>query len=246
MLGIDAGVVDAVLADWKTATVDDRLRSALRLLEAMTLRPHEIDSKLIAELEAAGLSYAELEEIATVAFQFNFINRIADAVDFQMPDANQTARQARVLNLLGRVVTGGKRPVPSWTIGNDGLVRPAELNAAREQLLSNSGSVDPELRNSIEATAAALWNARRPSHEIPEVLEEYVKPLTLHAYRIYDGLVANLTAAGYSEQELFEITLPGAFGAAVAAQEQLFKLLYGGDENRTPECSEPTADSSLR
>ena len=227
MLGIDAPVVEAVLADGKNAPVDDRLRSALRLLELMTIRPHEIDANLIAELESAGLNYSELEEIASVAFHFNFINRIADAFNFPMPDTSQKSRLAKFLNLIARLVTGGERPNPSWTIGEDGLVRPAELNSAREQMLTYSGAIDPELRHSIEATTASIWNARRPSHELPDVLDSYLTPLSLHAYRIYDELVESLNGAGYSDQHVFEITLVGAFGAAVAAQEQLFTILYG-------------------
>ena len=230
-------VVSAALENWQTATIGERLRAAFRLLEVLTLRPHEIDSSLISELENSELNHLEMEEIASVAFQFNFINRVADAVNFPMPDTGQKTRQAKLLNLFARVVTGGKRPSPSWMIGSDGLVRPAELNLAREQLLAYSGTIDAKLRTSIEAAAASLWRANRPQYELPGVVHEYVKPLALHAYRIMDELVASLVAAGYTQQQLFEITLIGAFGAALAGPEYLFQALYGSRHD----ASEPTA-----
>lgn len=193
----------------------------------MTLRPQEIDAKLIGELKSAGVDTPELNEIAAVAFQFNFINRVADAINFPMPNEKQTKRQAKVLNLMARVVTGGKRPEPYWMTETNGLVRPVELNDAREQLLGNSSSIDSKLRISIEANAASIWGAQRESEELREDLQEYVSTLSKHAYQIHDEMVAGLRDKGYTDSQLFEITLVGAFGVAMAAQERLFEVLYG-------------------
>ncbi|MEM7385624.1 MAG: hypothetical protein AAF514_11830 [Verrucomicrobiota bacterium] len=227
---MDQDLVDSVLQDWKTASIGERLRSALRLLEVMTLRPDNLNRQMVVDLQESGLTSPDLEEVAAVAFHFNFINRVSDAVDFTMLDTKQTARQARLLNLIARVVTGGRTPEPSWTVGNDGLVRPAELSAAREYLLGYRGSVEPKLRTSIEGTAASLWNASRAHYEIPKAVEDFVKPLSLYAYRIHDGLAAKVIEAGYSQRQLFEITLIGAFGAAIAAQEHLFEAMYEGND----------------
>ena len=221
--------VSAVLSDWKSAELSDRMRSALGLLEALTLRPQEIDAALLAKFESSGLSRGEMEELAALAFHFNFINRVADAVDFEMPDAKQTARQAKLLNLMARLVTGGKRPSPPWRQGSDGVLRPAELNAAREELFAHKGSLSAELRRSVEGYAAAQWGAERPACDLPVVLQSYVQPLSLHAYQVHDRLVHELRDAGYSDQDLFELTLLAAFGAALAAQERLYALLYGDD-----------------
>ena len=225
MTGVDSAVVEAVLNDWKTADVSQRLHAALSLVETMTLRPSEMDSEWIQNLTAE-LTVAEIEEIAGVCFHFNFINRVSDAVDFELLDPKWQSRQTRILNRLARIVTGGNPPKPSSSIGNDGIRRPVELNITRDALLAYQGTIDTELRRNIEAYAASLWQAERPSTQIPSELEPFVKPLSLHAYRIYDELIPPLKKAGYTDQQLFEITLIGALGAAMPAQERLFKLLY--------------------
>ena len=224
--------IAAVLDDWTSAPMSERKRAAFRLLEALTLRPHELDASFVEELESAGLTRPEVEEVAAVAFHFNFINRVADAVDFDLPDAAQNARTASILSLLGIVASGGPRPAPSWVRAADGCVRPIELETAREQLLAHQGALAPEQRHAIEARAAALWGAERPTLEFPPVLDHFVKPLSLHAYQLHDRLVEELLAAGYSQQALFEVTLLGAFGAALAGQEHLFAALIGPEREQ--------------
>jgi hypothetical protein len=59
-----------VLADWRTAPVDERLRAALALL---------------AGEPAGGLDDEEVEDALTVAALFDTITRIADALGFEVP-----------------------------------------------------------------------------------------------------------------------------------------------------------------
>lgn len=224
--GMDQEIVDAVLKDWKSAGIDGRTRAALSLLETMTLSPQELNRAYLIKLESMGLSEIEMEEIASVAFHFNFINRVTDAVNFPVPSTRQAAKQANVLNLMARFATGGKAPAPSWSREADSQVRPAELQEARNHLLMFSGELTPELRRSVEGVSAALWHAKRPSFELPQVVDDFVRPLSLHAYRIHDELVSNLQEAGYSNKAIFELTLMGAFGAALAGQEHLFQAMY--------------------
>lgn len=221
----ELGGIAAVLEDWKLAPMSERLRAAFQLLETLTQQPQELDATFVAELDGAGLTRAEIEEVASVAFHFNFINRVADAVNFDLPDTAQNARTARILSLLGIVASGGPSPTPSSVRGADGCVRPTELETAREQLLAHRGTLTPEQRRAVEARAAALWGAERPTLELPPVLDHFVKPLSLHAYQLHDRLVEELRAAGYNDHALFEVTLLGAFGAALAGQEHLFRAL---------------------
>jgi hypothetical protein len=61
-----------VLADWRTAPVDERLRAALGLL---------------AGEEPEALTEEEVEDALTVAALFDTITRIADALGFEIPPA---------------------------------------------------------------------------------------------------------------------------------------------------------------
>ena len=66
-----------MLADYESAPIDERLRETLRFLEALTLRPHELDA---SRALAAGVSRAALRDAAYVAAAFNVITRYADAI----------------------------------------------------------------------------------------------------------------------------------------------------------------------
>ena len=66
-----------MLADFRTAPIDERLRETLAFLEAMTLRPDELEA---SRALAAGVSREALRDAAYVAAAFNLIDRFADAI----------------------------------------------------------------------------------------------------------------------------------------------------------------------
>ena len=66
-----------MLADYETAPIDERLRQTLRFLEAMTLRPEELDASAAL---AAGVSRDALRDAAYVCAAFNLIARFADTI----------------------------------------------------------------------------------------------------------------------------------------------------------------------
>jgi alkylhydroperoxidase family enzyme len=74
--------VDAVLADWRTAPVDDRLRAMLGFLEQVTLRPGEVTAADAEALRAAGVSRAAAVDALYVCAYFNLIDRLADSFAF--------------------------------------------------------------------------------------------------------------------------------------------------------------------
>ncbi|MEN3340711.1 MAG: hypothetical protein V7644_115 [Actinomycetota bacterium] len=63
--------------DFRTAPIDERLRETLAFLEAMTLRPAEVDA---SRALAAGVSREALRDAVYVAAAFNLIDRFADAI----------------------------------------------------------------------------------------------------------------------------------------------------------------------
>lgn len=227
---MDQAVVDAVLEDWQSAPISGRLRSALRLLEAMTVNPQDLDRAFVDGLKAGGLGNGALEEAANVGFFFNFMNRMSDAFDFDIPTDDQRRRQAKMIQFM-RHIAAGQAPSPSWSVGADGQVRPVELNLTREHLLAAEGETKNELRRAIEAQAARAWGSTRPdgpqiTDAAPQVLGDYVNRVSLHAYRISDELVDELRAVGYSDGQIYEVTVAGALGAALAGIERLFAALY--------------------
>jgi hypothetical protein len=79
--------VEAVLADWRTAPIDERMQAALGFLEALTLQPQQTDRNALVSLRAAGVSDQGIHDLIYVRFVFSVIDRLADALDFDLPVA---------------------------------------------------------------------------------------------------------------------------------------------------------------
>lgn len=83
--GVDRAVVDACLADYRTAPISDPLRATLAFLETMTRSPGELRPTHAQQAFGAGVTRAQLTDAAAVASIFNIITRYADALDFAIP-----------------------------------------------------------------------------------------------------------------------------------------------------------------
>ncbi|HJQ22259.1 MAG TPA: hypothetical protein VJ867_18115 [Gemmatimonadaceae bacterium] len=64
-----------------------------------------------------------------------------------------------------------------------------------------------------------------PGTQVPDALRAYVDKVALHAYRVTDADVAALKAAGYTEDQIFEITASAALGAALRRLERGIAVL---------------------
>jgi len=90
-------LVDAVLADFRSAPISAPLKGTLAFLETMTLRPMELSAEHAREALRAGTTSDALKEAAAVATLFSIIARYADALDFAMPSASELDRAAGML-----------------------------------------------------------------------------------------------------------------------------------------------------
>lgn len=83
--------------DWHNAPIDEKLRATLNLIEKLTLTPAEIKPEDMAALRAEGISDAAIEDAIHVTVAFNIIDRIADALGFEIPTSKGFANMADVL-----------------------------------------------------------------------------------------------------------------------------------------------------
>ena len=86
--------VAAVWADWRTAPVSERLRVMLGYLEKMSSRPEQLSAEDLAPLRAEGLSDQAIKDGIYVCATFQIIIRIADALEFYVPDEDALDRAA--------------------------------------------------------------------------------------------------------------------------------------------------------
>lgn len=104
---------------------------------------------------------------------------------------------------------------------------PKKIQAAIKALFTTPGQCALELRQAIEAYAANLVDSKRPTLPLPPTLAPYVAKVTLYAYRIPDDDVLQLKEAGFSEDEIFEITLCASVGASLVRMERGLMALKG-------------------
>lgn len=100
------------------------------------------------------------------------------------------------------------------------------VHALRGAVLESQAHTDRSLRSAVEARAAALGG--RPDGgpgEVPAPLQAYVDAVARCAWSVTDADVAGLRRAGYSEDEIFEITVSAALGAATGRLERAYAAL---------------------
>ena len=101
------------------------------------------------------------------------------------------------------------------------------LQKTKNTLFTAPASTSPQLRQAAEAYAAELSGAENTAVEVPDNLETYLKKVALYAYKTTDDDVQRLDEAGYSEDEIFELTLCAALGAGMVRLERGLAALKG-------------------
>jgi alkylhydroperoxidase family enzyme len=96
------------LEDWRSAPVNEKVRSTLSFLEKLTLRPGEVGPEDVEAMRSVGVNERAIEEAIYVCFLFNMIDRLADAFDFDIPSAEGFQRDG--LALYKRGYLGGAVP----------------------------------------------------------------------------------------------------------------------------------------
>ena len=76
--------MQAILSDWRTAPVDEKLRATLGFLQKLTLWPTEVSAADVDKVRAAGVSDQAIEDAIYVCFIFSVLARLADAFDFDL------------------------------------------------------------------------------------------------------------------------------------------------------------------
>jgi len=104
---------------------------------------------------------------------------------------------------------------------------PFRVNKLIETLLGTPGESDMELRRAIfEETRAGAGGARGPRGAELRVL---VEKIDQHPWMIGDDDFQKLRAAGYSEDQIFELTVAAALGAGVRRFEAGLRSLAAAE-----------------
>src|SRR5687768_9511510 len=116
---------------------------------------------------------------------------------------------------LGRpVARPGRYPAGGGRMSESFVQNARALTAA---VVGGPGQLDPALRQAA-ASGAALPD---------EAATRYVDKVRRHAYRIVDEDIASMHAAGYTDDQVFELTEAAAHGAGLARLEAALAALEG-------------------
>jgi AhpD family alkylhydroperoxidase len=174
------------------ASARPELRAVREFLNTVTHTPDHIDVTGVT-----GLPQQAVLEALRVNLVWNIVNRVANAFGFVLRDG-QLHSGTRALHRFGYrfpdfLLAGGER--------DD---RGDAVDRLRHAVLEAPASTDPALRTAA-ATGAAL----------PEPWQSYAATVRDAAYRMDDADIDRLIAAGQSEDEIFEVTVAAAVGAAL-------------------------------
>ncbi len=99
-LGLGTVVDVARLDGWSDGSWGPRLTATFGFLVARAAEPEGDLSNEIAAARGVGLSDEDLEDALAVAFAFDLINRVADALDFSWGDDDRRLAEAAALHRL--------------------------------------------------------------------------------------------------------------------------------------------------
>lgn len=90
-------VVDAVLADWQHAPVEEATRSALAFLQKLTREPERVERADIEPMRRAGLADDDIEDLIAICALFLIINAMAEALGFRVPEKRHLLKLAPLM-----------------------------------------------------------------------------------------------------------------------------------------------------
>jgi alkylhydroperoxidase family enzyme len=104
--------VEAVLSDYRTAPISERLRAMLGYLEKMTLQPEELGAADLEPLRRSAISDEAIADAVHVCAAFQIYDRLADAMGWHVPVAPSFWRK-QAGYLLRSGYEGGRKPRPA-------------------------------------------------------------------------------------------------------------------------------------
>jgi AhpD family alkylhydroperoxidase len=168
------------------------LRAVRDFLSTLTRTPDRADATGIA-----GLPEHAVLEALRVNLVFNIVNRLANAFGFTLREG-QLHSGTRALHRFGYRFPGFLLADGKATGHGDVVER------LRHAVLVAPATTDPALR-----TAAATGGP------LPEPWQSYTAAVRDASHRITDTDIDRLTAAGHTEDEIFELSVAAATGAAL-------------------------------
>ncbi|GAA3785426.1 carboxymuconolactone decarboxylase family protein [Streptomyces chiangmaiensis] len=182
------------------ASARPQLRAVRQFLDLTSRTPDRINA---GETTAGVPDLPEhaLQEALHVNLVWNIVNRLANAFGFTLREG-QLHSGTRALHRFGY-------RFPSFLLADGPAPDHGDVVAnLRHAVLDTPATTDPALRAAAVAAAAA-------GEALPAPWQSYATTVRDASFRITDTDMDRLTAAGHSEDQIFEVTVAAAVGAAL-------------------------------
>jgi hypothetical protein len=102
-----------------------------------------------------------------------------------------------------------------------------EVAALLDAVSGPLGRADAGLRHAVRARVARMVAGDVPAAapDLPAPLVDYVDTVARHAYKVSDESVDRLRQAGYSDDEIFDVTVNAAVSAGLSRLTRALDLL---------------------
>ncbi len=197
------------------ASARSQVRAVADFLNLVSRTPDDVNEPGVVE-GVADLPDDAVMQALRVNLVWNVVNRLANAFGFVLREG-QLHSGTRALHRFGY-------RFPSFLLADGPVVEHGDDVAdLRRSVLVAPATTDPALR-----TAAAA------GEPIPEPWQLYARAVRDTSYRVTDADLDGLVAAGCSQDEIFEVTVAAALGAALRSFDAGRKLLGGRPCAETP------------
>jgi alkylhydroperoxidase family enzyme len=102
------------------------------------------------------------------------------------------------------------------------------LAALDRAILASAASTGVDTRTAVADYGRALTRHASTANPFTGALEVWVEKVARHAYQTLPAEVAALRSEGLSEDEIFEVTVAAAYGAARGRYDQALRALDEG------------------
>ena len=174
-------LTDEILTDWRTAPISEKLRATLGFIVQLTDAPERTGPHDIAALRELGVSDRAIIDATYICVGFNIINRLADAMDFKVPETSVFVRGAWFMRRFGYRLMSG-----SFAEKNGGRLHSHEdvisidpyermMKRLQDSVFFGPGTLDTSLRQAIGE-----------GKQIGGVVGQYVSAVAQRDYKVLD------------------------------------------------------------